>query len=99
MSPLVAWDLGFGIWVLRFDHVTHKNPAATAAKIATPAAIRYHAKGANPERPTNRRNGRTTASEARNAMTNPIAISSARSVVNWWRTSSRSCGTAGGTHG
>ena len=50
----------------------YSQPAAIAAKIATPAAIRYQANGANPERLTNSRNGLITTSDARNAATSPM---------------------------
>ena len=62
--------------------------------ITTPSPMRYHAKGAKPARRMNARNGRTITSDAMNAATNPIAISSARSEVSELRTSSASCANA-----
>src|SRR6185436_16416828 len=69
----------------------HNRPAAISASRIAPAAIRYHANGANPERPTNRRNGLTTTSDARKAITKPTAMTSTRAPVSEWRASIRSC--------
>src|SRR4030095_8347017 len=72
----------------------YNQRAAIARKSATPRAIRYQANGANPRRRTTARNGRTTTSEAINAMMKPTAISAARSAERWWRTFRRLCANA-----
>ena len=53
------------------------QPAMRRQQRAGPSAMRYQANGAKPERRTNARNGRTTSSDATNAITNPTAISGA----------------------
>src|SRR6185503_16362574 len=66
------------------------QPAASAARIASPSTMRYQANGANPARRMNARNGRMTSSEAMNAITKPMAISAARAGASELPTSSRS---------
>ena len=56
--------------------------------------MRYQANGTNPTRRTTARNGLTTSAEAMNAMTKPMAISTARSGARWCRTLSRLCAKA-----
>src|SRR5207247_8409212 len=67
------------------------HPAATAARIPEPSAIRYQPNGANPDRRTKYRNGRMTSSDEMNAITSPTAISRPRTVDRLCRTPSRSC--------
>src|SRR6185503_4361265 len=64
--------------------------AHIATRISMPAAIRYQANGAKPDRDTYRRNGLTTKTAATNAVAKPMAISIARSGARWSRTSHRS---------
>ena len=58
---------------------TTASAPQSLANSASPSAIRYQANGAKPSRLTTARNGLTTSTDAMNAITNPTAISSARS--------------------
>ena len=62
--------------MLNDPRVGYSQPAAIAASSPTPAAIRYQANGAKPDRATKFRNGFTTTRDARKAMTKPTPISS-----------------------
>src|SRR6185436_13406045 len=70
------------------------HPAPIASRMSAPAMMRYQAKGAKPLRATYRTKGFTTTRAARNAITNPIAISAPRSGASWCLTFHKSCRNA-----